>query len=60
MSKYVFVIFFGKKLALLTIDKKTTFIVSDTSEKFTRNLNFESKSQSRTDFFQMRWKSKCV
>ena len=48
-----------KKIALLTIDKKTTFI-SDTSEKFTRNLNFESKSQSTTDFFQMRWKSKCV
>ena len=59
MSRYVFVIFFGKKIALLTIDKKTTFI-SDTSEKFTRNLNFESKSQSTTDFFQMRWKSKCV
>ena len=34
--------------------------VSDTSEKFTRNLNFESKSQSRTDFFQMRWQSKYV
>ena len=34
--------------------------MSDTSEKFTRNLNFESKSQSRTDFFQMRWKSKYV